>query len=112
MGQVSSIVQMMKTLRQISEGLKNSVFKKEHVEQIAEARMKVCEECPHIDLEGSTCMVPGTQPCCGICGCKLSLKVRCLSCECPDEEFSRWSSVMTQEKEDELKEELGYSEEE
>ena len=112
MGQTSSIVKLIKTMGQIAEGLKNSVWKKENVEEIANARMKICEECVHIDREGSSCMVPGTQPCCGKCGCKLSLKVRCLSCGCADEAYERWPAVMTQEDEDELREEIGHTEEE
>lgn len=83
----------------IFEGLKNSVFKKEAVEEIAAERIKICEACPHIDKEGTKCMIPGTQPCCGLCGCKLGLKTRSLSSACDDK---RWDAILTQEQEDEL----------
>lgn len=95
----------------IAEGIKNRIFKKEDVEEVARERMKICAECVHIDHEGSKCLIPGTQPCCGKCGCNLSTKVRSLSSDCGDEEYPRWNAVMTQNEEDELKTDIGYNEE-
>lgn len=90
----------------ILEGIKNSLFKSEHVEQIAAERMAICEQCPFIDLIGSQCMVPGTQPCCGKCGCSLEFKTRSLSSNCGDEENPRWHALLSQEEEDALNETL------
>ena len=38
--------------------------------------------------------MPGTQPCCGECGCSLALKTRSLSSECAE---GHWTSVLTDE---------------
>jgi len=84
----------------ILEGIKNSVFKDEHVEQIAAERMSICAECPDFDTEGSECFVPGTHPCCGQCGCSLKFKLRSLSSSCGNEEEPRWNALLTQEEED------------
>lgn len=84
----------------ILEGIKNSVIKDEQVEQIAAERMSICFECPALDNEGSQCMLPGTQPCCGKCGCSLEFKLRSLSSGCGDEENPKWNALLSQEEED------------
>lgn len=84
----------------IVEGIKNSLFKQEHVEQIAAERMAICEKCPSLDTEGSSCLVPGTHPCCGKCGCSLEFKLRSLSSDCGDEENPKWHALLSQEEED------------
>ena len=81
---------------EILEGIKNSVFKKEAVEEIAEERFKECLRCPHIDKEGTKCDVQGTQPCCGDCGCSLKFKTRSLSSSCPKDV---WDAVITEDEE-------------
>lgn len=103
-----SIIQIWKAKNQIYEGIKNKVFKKEHVEDIAARRLRTCESCPHIDKDGSKCAVPGTKPCCGLCGCSLALKTRSLSSECADEENKRWKAVLTDEEQDKLYEDINY----
>jgi hypothetical protein len=84
------------------EGLLNSVIKKDDVEQIAQARMDICNECPHIDRQGDKCFVPGTQPCCSKCGCKLAWKTRSLSSSCGDEENPRWNAIVSEQEEAEI----------
>jgi len=44
-------------------------------------------------------MMPGTQPCCGECGCSMGFKLRSLSSSCP---IDKWEAVLTEEEEDEL----------
>jgi len=44
-----------------------------------------------MDNQGLSCVVTGTQPCCSICGCSLSLKLRSLDSECPHPEGAKWS---------------------
>ena len=92
----------------ILEGVKNSIFKKDHIEFIALERMKICEACPLIDKEGSKCMLPGTQPCCGACGCKLSLKTRSMSSECSHPDGPKWEAMITEEEEEKLYEDINY----
>jgi hypothetical protein len=92
-----SIIKLWKEKGNIFEGVKNSIFKQDHIEEIAKLRMDICERCPLIDTEGSKCYIPGTQPCCSDCGCKLSFKTRSLSSSCPK---NHWSAITTQEEED------------
>jgi hypothetical protein len=96
------LFQAWRNRNQIMEGLKNKVLKDEFVERVAGERYKVCKECPHIDAEGKKCTIPGTQPCCGLCGCSLSVKLRSLSTRCADEDAPRWLPVITPRQEDEL----------
>jgi hypothetical protein len=97
-----------KSRARIFEGLGNTIFKKEHIEKIAADRMKICMDCSRLDLEGPRCMIPGTQPCCSECGCKLSLKTRSLSSECPHPDGPKWKAVLKQEEEDILYKKINY----
>jgi hypothetical protein len=103
-----NIIKIWKSKGQILEGITNSIFKKEDVEEIAQHRMQICGECELLDVQGDGCMVPGTQPCCnekkGGCGCSLSLKTRALSSECP---LGKWKAELSEEEEDKLKQKLG-----
>ena len=85
--------------KQIMEGIKNSVIRDAFVEKIAANRMELCNMCVRKDTKGSSCVMPGTQPCCNLCGCSLAFKTRSLSSECPD---LRWHAVLTEEEEDKL----------
>lgn len=96
--------------KQILEGFKNNMFKSEDVEAIAAEREAICKQCPHIDYHGSQCLVPGTQPCCGKCGCSLKLKLRSLSSDCGDEENPRWHALLEPEEEDAIKDQINYQE--
>ena len=103
-----NIIKIWKNKGAILEGISNSIFKKEDIEEIAQQRMEVCVKCSLFDLQGVGCMIPGTQPCCneklGGCGCSLSFKTRALSSDCPK---GYWKAELTQEEEDQLKEKLG-----
>jgi len=85
--------------KSIYEGIKNSVIRDDFVEEVSAKRMLICKECSEIDLEGSKCEVPGTQPCCGNCGCSLAFKTRALSTDCP---IGEWKALMTEKQEDKL----------
>lgn len=85
--------------KEIYEGIKNSVVRDDLVEDVAAKRMAICTECIEIDLKGSKCEVPGTQPCCGNCGCSLGFKTRALSAECP---VGEWKALMSEKEEDAL----------
>ena len=106
----NSLIKIWKNKGKIFEGVKNSVFKKEHIEEIARERLKICEDCVHMDTEGSKCEVPGTQPCCGKCGCSLKFKVRSLASGCGDEDYPRWNPVLSEDEETELKDSIDYQE--
>jgi len=89
--------------RVILEGLKNSILIREEIEKIASERKAICDVCPHNDPIGTTCIAPGTQPCCKLCGCCLHFKQRALSASCDDK---RWGAILSQEDEDILNEKL------
>lgn len=103
-----SLIKIWKTKGQIIEGIFNSVFKKEHVEEIAKERMEICLACDLYTTEDDGCMVTLTAPCCnkakGGCGCSLGLKTRSLSSDCP---LGKWKAVLSQEEEDALNHKLG-----
>jgi len=96
-----------KNRNQIFEGIKNLAIKNHLSEKVAGDRMVACKACPEIDLEGSKCAVPKTQPCCGLCGCSLSVKLRSLSSMCANEKDPKWLPVITHEQEDELDRKYG-----
>lgn len=104
----NNIITIWKNKGQIIEGITNSIFKKEDVEEIAKHRMMICKICTHYTTDDSGCMVPGTTPCCnqilGGCGCSLEFKTRSLSSDCP---MNLWEKVMEEHEEDLLKEKLG-----
>ena len=83
-----------KNIDKIAEGVKNKLFKKEHVEAVATSRFQICISCSLFDAKGTDCLAPGTQPCCSDCGCSLSFKVRSLSSECPK---GYWNSMVSEE---------------
>ena len=87
----------------ILEGIKNSIFTSESVEQIADGRMSICKKCPYIDKKGKSCLMPGTQPCCSLCGCNLKWKTRSLSSACDDD---RWDALTDEETENQIKSNL------
>jgi hypothetical protein len=102
-----NIIKIWKSKGQILEGITNSIFKREDIEEIAQYRMQICNRCDLLDVQGDGCMIPGTQPCCnekkGGCGCSLSLKTRALSSECP---LGKWGAELTEEEEDKLNQKL------
>lgn len=80
---METLIKLWKNKWLILQGFWNKTFKTDKVESVAKRRMKICEKCPEIDRVGTLCMVGGTQPCCGICGCSLSMKTRSMDSECP-----------------------------
>jgi hypothetical protein len=85
-----------KNLDKIAEGIKNNMFKKEHIEALATSRYQVCNDCNLIDTKGDSCLASGTQPCCSDCGCSLKFKLRSLSSSCPK---GYWDAIASEETE-------------
>ena len=106
-----NLIKVWKAKGQIIEGITNSIFKKEDVEEIAAQRMAICAKCPLCTNEDKGCMVPGTSPCCdqkqGGCGCSLKFKTRSLSSYCPHPDGPKWEAEISQEEEDQLNQKLG-----
>ena len=88
---------VFKNFDKIADGIKNNIFKKEHIEAVATDRFQKCIACSLFDAKGDDCLAPGTQPCCSDCGCTLAFKVRSLSSECPK---GYWDSLMPEETEE------------
>jgi hypothetical protein len=103
------IKQAWKNRKLIIQGVWNTIFRSKYVENIANERKAICEACPFIDREGSKCFMPGTQPCCGKCGCSLKFKLNSLSSDCGDKENPRWKAVMTEEQEESYRKKNGTS---
>jgi len=106
---MKKIIKIWKTRKLIWEGIKNYLVRHPAIENVAMDRLAICMKCDIIDYDGGTCMVPGTAPCCGSCGCKLALKVRSLASECPHPTGPRWKAEMTQEEQDAHYEKIKYN---
>tara|TARA_Y100001938_G_C8073116_1_gene424352 strand:- start:115 stop:432 length:318 start_codon:yes stop_codon:yes gene_type:complete len=103
MNRINKLINAFGNLPAIAEGIKNRIFTKDDVEDIAWKRWKICSTCAHFDTVGTGCAVPGTAPCCDDCGCILTLKVRSLSSSCPK---GKWAAFMSEEDEEKLKNSL------
>lgn len=58
---MASLLEIFKNRNQIWEGMKNNIFKKEHIEEVYRERLIVCESCSLYDIDGRGCAVPGTR---------------------------------------------------
>ena len=106
---INKILSAFGNLDKIAEGLKNKVFKKQDVEDIAHIRWMTCAGCKHLDTEGSQCAVKATKPCCGKCGCSIGLKIRSLSSDCPE---GYWNAVTDKDSALAIKKQIKEKEEE
>jgi hypothetical protein len=72
------------SLNKISEGWKNHLLPEESqkafIEYVHQKRMRVCEACEFHSKNHFT-IRPDVH--CTNCGCTLSAKTKCLTCECP-----------------------------
>ncbi len=102
---INKLLGALGNIKQISEGIKNNIFKTEDVEAVAKLRWMECKVCPLLDEKGSSCAMPGSQPCCSDCGCAMKFKLRALSSSCPK---GRWKAVMTKEQEKDLNDQLFF----
>lgn len=105
---INKLLAGIKNLPEVYEGVKNSMFKKDYVEKIADHRWKICRDCDQLDTSGKECAAPGTQPCCIDCGCSLAFKTRSLASSCPK---GKWKELMTSEEEQMLHDQLQEAEE-
>lgn len=92
---INKLIKGLGNIGKIAEGVKNNVFKQEHIEEIADYRWQQCKTCSFLDTKGDQCAVKGTQPCCAECGCSLQYKLRSLSSDCPLKgKDKRWHAVV------------------
>jgi hypothetical protein len=87
----------------ILEGWRNKLIPpqelKEVIKQTVEQRMEICNACPHISTKHQS-VRPDVH--CTKCGCTLSAKTACLSCQCP---INKWLPIVTKAEEDLIKRE-------
>jgi len=67
-------------IKQIADGIKNSVIKREEIESLAEKRYAVCKTCP---LSSMIAKPNSKVEHCTECGCVLRFKTRSENAECP-----------------------------
>lgn len=94
--------------REILDGVANSLFIRESIEQVALERTSICESnrCGFYDKEGISDKVniPGVSSC-GVCGCVIHLLTRSMHSKCSLHELGKqplWESQLTKEEEDSL----------
>lgn len=80
---------LKKKISNIFSGIYYSIFKNAFVEMIARRRLMICEPCTYFDKIGTGCIVPGSQPCCEICGCRMEWKARSMESRC---DKGRWEA--------------------
>jgi hypothetical protein len=95
-------------LQKLKEGLSNSIFVKEQVEQVAAYRINLCNTCPYYspNMKKAGKTFVRLDKFCGLCGCNMYLKTRALSAHCPlgdpDKSIypgeSKWGAVIADEK--------------
>ena len=85
----------MGVIQQIIEGWGNHLMPRKElelvIEQTSQERMEICNNCEHISTKHKT-LRPDVH--CTNCGCTLSAKTKCLSCNCP---LNKWKAVISQE---------------
>jgi hypothetical protein len=90
---------------QIYEGWKNNLIPekdlKDLIIKVSDERIEICKGCEfHSDNRVGYKSLRLDKHCTN-CGCTLSAKTKCLSCDCP---LSKWKAVMTRTEEDEIDE--------
>jgi hypothetical protein len=83
------------SLNQIIEGWKNHLFPEENqkafIEHVSLSRLAICDTCDKHSKNHKSIRVDAH---CTDCGCTLSAKTKCLTCECP---LQKWMAQPTPE---------------
>lgn len=91
----------MSKLTQIAEGWKNNLTPAHYLDpkviEISNERMSICNTCEEhsSNKKEYTSLRPDAH--CTNCGCTLSAKTKCLTCECP---LKKWGAASTPTKDD------------
>ena len=85
-------------LGQIIEGWKNHLLpeerKKAFIKHVSNERLAICNECEHHSKNHKSIRIDAH---CTNCGCTLSAKTKCLTCECP---LKKWMAQQIPEEND------------
>lgn len=88
-------------INEIYEGWRNNLFPPDRLAQLIETtsatRMEICNNC---EFHSKNHLTVRPDAHCTNCGCTLSAKTKCLSCNCP---LLKWKAVLTPEQEEEIK---------
>jgi hydrogenase maturation factor HypF (carbamoyltransferase family) len=80
-------------VKKIYEGWKNHVLPdkqhKKFIERVSRERLAICEQCPEHSSNKENYKTIRPDAHCTNCGCTLSAKTKCLTCECP---LSKWKA--------------------
>lgn len=99
---MSALGKIWKYRKEILDGVANTVVKKAFVETVYAHRLEICKECEEWDGD---CLVPGSGPCCGACGCSGKFKLRSMSSVCglaQKGKEPKWFPVLSQKHDDEF----------
>lgn len=79
-------------IKGIVQGITNSVFVKESVEDIAKQRLETCKQCPLYspNLKEKGMKFTRLDAFCYKCSCNIYLKTRALSAACPE---GKWPAI-------------------
>lgn len=100
----------IKNRKLVIEGIKNNIFKQEHIEQIFQERKAICHSCTFHSLKvrkEKELVIPYNH--CTLCGCKDEIKLRSLGSRCTDEENPKWLEVVDIETAEKIKEQIDES---
>ena len=90
---------------QVYEGWRNKLIPpaklKNLILQVSEERTAVCEKCEHHSSVRKGYKTLRLDRHCIKCGCTISAKVSCLSCNCPLNP-SKWEAVVTEKQEEDF----------
>lgn len=90
-------------IKQMYEGWKNNLFPsealKEAIKITSEERMSICNNCEFHSKNFKTIRMDEH---CTSCGCTLSAKTKCLSCNCP---INKWAAVINETEYEQIKKE-------
>ena len=79
------------SLKQIYEGWKNHLLPEERqkafIEHVSNERLAICGACEEHSSNKKDYKTMRIDAHCAECGCTLSAKTKCLTCECP---FKKW----------------------
>ena len=84
----------MSKLSQIAEGWKNNLTPSKHLDvqvvEVSNQRMSICNTCEEHSSNKKDYKTMRIDAHCTECGCVLSAKTKCLTCECP---LKKWMAV-------------------
>ncbi len=92
---MSLIKDIWKNKADIIKGATNNIIKTKAIEDLAKARLDICDACPNKSTDCAALI----STCCALCGCSLAWKTRVPEQSCPG---GRWPGLKIQDDNREL----------